>query len=272
MGYEARLRVSGDGINGIVTALGRVDPADLEFVQVRHEEEAAFMASGHAKLTGEVGVCLATSGPGAIHLLNGLYDAKLDRKPVVAIVSQQARASLGGHFQQEVDLLSLFKDVASDYVQVCTAPQQTRHLIDRAMRIAKSQRTVTAIIFPNDVQEADAVEPGHIHGTIHTGADFTQPRALPLGEAARLLELYCNPLSFDLAGETLLHKFAKAKNCRVGLDRHRLEILGEHQGAMLGFDHPFILVEGFQYALMNGLCDRGIIYRKVVAMREEVMG
>src|ERR1700742_4131781 len=117
----------GDGINGIVTALGRLPKDKFEFVQVRHEEEAAFMPSGHAKLTGEVGVCLATSGPGAIHLLNGLYDAKLDRRPVVAIVGQQARSSLGGHFQQEVDLLSLFKDVAGDFVQVCTTPTQARH-------------------------------------------------------------------------------------------------------------------------------------------------
>ena len=168
----------GDGINGIVTALGRAGD-EIEFVQVRHEEEAAFMASGHAKMTGEVGVCLATSGPGAIHLLNGLYDAKLDRKPVVALVGQQARPSLGGHFQQEVDLLSLFKDVASDYVQVCTAPEQARHLIDRAFRIAKSQRTVTAIIFPNDVQESPAKEPANDHGTIHTGFDFSEPRVLP---------------------------------------------------------------------------------------------
>ncbi|MGN6516480.1 MAG: thiamine pyrophosphate-requiring protein [Rhizomicrobium sp.] len=180
----------GDGINGIVTALGRTDK--FEFVQVRHEEEAAFMASGHAKLTGEVGVCLATSGPGAVHLLNGLYDAKLDRQPVVAIVGQQARPSLGGHFQQEIDLHSLFKDVASDFVQVCTAPEQARHLVDRAMRIAKSQRTVTAIIFPNDVQEADAVpEPAHAHGTIHTGADFTRPQIVPrnadLQRAAEIL-------------------------------------------------------------------------------------
>src|ERR1700753_79012 len=167
----------GDGINGITTALGRQNKID--FIQVRHEEEAAFMASGHAKLTGEVGVCLATSGPGAVHLLNGLYDAKLDRKPVVAIVGQQARASLGGHFQQEVDLLSLFKDVASDYVQVCTTPEQARHLIDRAFRIAKAQRTLTAIIFPNDVRDADAVDPQNAHGTIHTGADFSEPRILP---------------------------------------------------------------------------------------------
>ncbi|HEX4294176.1 MAG TPA: thiamine pyrophosphate-requiring protein [Rhizomicrobium sp.] len=180
----------GDGINGIVSALGRTDK--FEFVQVRHEEEAAFMASGHAKLTGEVGVCLATSGPGAIHLLNGLYDAKLDRRPVVAIVGQSVRAAMGGHFQQEVDLLSLFKDVAGDFVQVCMAPEQARHLIDRAVRIALSLRTVTAIIFPNDVQEADAVEaPGHVHGTIHTGVDLTRPVVVPepadLQRAADLL-------------------------------------------------------------------------------------
>ena len=137
------------------------------------------MASGHAKLTGEVGVCLATSGPGAIHLLNGLYDAKLDKKPVVAIVGQSARAAMGGHFQQEVDLLSLFKDVAGDFVQVCTTPQQARHLIDRAFRIAKAERTVTAVIFPNDIQEMAAAEPGHAHATIHSGADFREPVVLP---------------------------------------------------------------------------------------------
>jgi pyruvate dehydrogenase (quinone) len=179
----------GDGINGIVSALGRQDKID--FIQVRHEEEAAFMASGHAKLTGEVGVCLATGGPGAVHLLNGLYDAKLDRKPVVAIVGQSARMALGGHFQQEVDLLSLFKDVASDFVQVCTTAEQARHLIDRAVRIARAQRTVTAVIFPNDVQELPAAEPPNTHGSIHTGADFREPVVLPtlddLKRAADLL-------------------------------------------------------------------------------------
>src|SRR3954464_5626528 len=147
----------GDGINGITSAFARQDK--IEFIQTRHEEEAAFMASGHAKLTGEVGVCLATSGPGAIHLLNGLYDAKLDRKPGVAIVGQQARTALGGHSQQEVDLASLFKDVAGDFVQVCATPQQARHLIDRAFRIAKAVRTVTAVIVPNDVQELSYEEP-----------------------------------------------------------------------------------------------------------------
>jgi pyruvate dehydrogenase (quinone) len=179
----------GDGINGIVAALGK--NTAIDFVQVRHEEEAAFMASGHAKLTGEVGVCLATSGPGAIHLLNGLYDAKLDRKPVVAIMGQSARPAVGGHFQQEVDLPSLFKDVAGDFVQVCSTPQQARHLIDRAFRIAKAVRTVTAVIVPNDVQELSYEEPAHAHGTIHTGADFAAPLVIPaapdLARAADIL-------------------------------------------------------------------------------------
>src|SRR3989441_1054850 len=145
----------GDGINAIVGALERHDDA-LEFVQVRHEEMAAFMACAHAKWTGEVGVCLATSGPGAIHLLNGLYDAKMDHQSVVAIVGQQARAALGGDYQQEVDLLSLFKDVANEYVHMASEPAQMRHLVDRAVRIAKVSRCVTCIIVPNDLQELDA--------------------------------------------------------------------------------------------------------------------
>jgi pyruvate dehydrogenase (quinone) len=126
----------GDGINGILGALDRAKDR-MQFTQVRHEEMAAFMACAHAKFTGEVGVCLATSGPGAIHLLNGLYDAKLDHQPVVAIVGQQARAALGGHYQQEVDLISLFKDVAHEYVHMASSPEQIRHLVDRAVRIAK---------------------------------------------------------------------------------------------------------------------------------------
>ncbi|HEX2758961.1 MAG TPA: thiamine pyrophosphate-requiring protein, partial [Rhizomicrobium sp.] len=181
----------GDGINGLVSALGRQPKDRFEFIQARHEEEAAFMASGHAKLTGEVGVCLATSGPGAIHLLNGLYDAKLDKKPVVAIVGQSARTAIGGHFQQEVDILSLFKDVAGAFVQVCSAPAQARHLVDRAFRIAKSERTVTTVIFPNDVQELPAEEPAHAHATIHSGADFRRPLVMPgeddLRRAAEIL-------------------------------------------------------------------------------------
>src|SRR5437660_9406092 len=141
----------GDGINAIIGALDR-HKDKLDFVQVRHEEQAAFMACAHAKWTGEVGVCLATSGPGAIQLLNGLYDAKLDHQPVLAIVGQQARMGLGGSYQQEVDLVTLFKDVAHEYVQMATEPGQMRHLIDRAMRIALSERTVTCLIVPNDMQ------------------------------------------------------------------------------------------------------------------------
>jgi len=180
----------GDGINGIMGAFGRQDA--IEFIQTRHEEMAAFMATAHAKFTGEVGVCVATSGPGAIHLLNGLYDAKLDHQPVVAIVGQQKRSSIGGDYQQEVDLVSLFKDVAHEYVHMATDAAQVRHLIDRAFRIAKEERTVTCIIFPNDVQELDAVaKPPREHGTVHSGIGaLTRSHVPPLDalqQAARIL-------------------------------------------------------------------------------------
>src|SRR5579871_2585234 len=172
----------GDGINGILGGLERAKKP-IQFVQVRHEEMAAFMACAHAKFTGEVGVCLATSGPGAIHLLNGLYDAKLDHQPVVAIVGQQARAGLGGNYQQEIDLDALFKDVAHEFVQVAMSPAQIRHLVDRACRIALAERTVTAIVVPNDIQEADAVpQPPHKHGTVHSGPGYHRPRVVPLEE------------------------------------------------------------------------------------------
>jgi pyruvate dehydrogenase (quinone) len=152
----------------------------LEFVQVRHEEMAAFMACAHAKFTGEVGICMATSGPGAIHLLNGLYDAKLDHQPVVAIVGQSHTTALGGDYQQEVDLQNLFKDVAHEYVHTLVNPVQARHLVDRAIRIAKAERTVTCIIVPGDVQEMDAVNtPPHAHNTIHTGNVYMTPRIIP---------------------------------------------------------------------------------------------
>ena len=169
----------GDGINGLMGALDRASER-IDFVQARHEELAAFMATAHAKFTGEVGVCLATSGPGAIHLLNGLYDAKADHQPVLAIVGQQARAALGGDYQQEVDLLSLFNDVAHEYVHMATVPAQIRHLVDRAMRIARDQRTVTCLIVPNDLQELDAVEtPPRKHGTVHSGIGTTGRSVLP---------------------------------------------------------------------------------------------
>src|SRR5436190_3861468 len=169
----------GDGINAIIGALER--HKDIKFVQVRHEEMAAFMACAHAKWTGEVGVCLATSGPGAIHLLNGLYDAKLDHQPVLAIVGQQALMGLGGNYQQEVDLQTLFKDVASDYVHMATKPAQIRHLVDRAHRIALANRTVTCLVIPNDLGEEKAVEaPPREHGTVHSGPGFSRPRIIPV--------------------------------------------------------------------------------------------
>jgi pyruvate dehydrogenase (quinone) len=172
----------GDGINGVMGALGRAG-GDPEFIQVRHEEMAAFMATAHAKFTGEVGVCLATSGPGAIHLLNGLYDALLDHQPVLAIVGQQRRAALGGHYQQEVDLASLFKDVAHEYVQMVTTPAQARHVIDSALRTAAALRTPTCVILPNDLQELEAKKPPREHGTLHSGIGYANPHPEPPREA-----------------------------------------------------------------------------------------
>jgi pyruvate dehydrogenase (quinone) len=160
----------GDGINAIMGAFRRAENQP-ELIQVRHEEMAAFMACGHAKFTGEVGVCIATSGPGAIHLLNGLYDAKLDHQPVVAIVGQQKTFSLGSNYQQEVDLNTLFKDVASEFVQVCMSPPQIAHLIDRAVQVAKASRSVTAVIVPEDVQEASYEEPPREHGVVYSSPD-----------------------------------------------------------------------------------------------------
>ena len=171
----------GDGINGILGALNRASDK-MDFIQVRHEEMAAFMACAHAKFTGEVGVCLATSGPGAIHLLNGLYDAKLDHQPVVAIVGQAKRVSMGGSFQQEVDLISLFKDVAQEYVHMVSTPEQMRHMVDRAVRIAQVERSVCCIIIPSDIQEMDAEKPPREHGTIHSGIGYKEPRVVPRPE------------------------------------------------------------------------------------------
>jgi pyruvate dehydrogenase (quinone) len=181
----------GDGINALLGALDRAK-GNPEMIQVRHEEMAAFMACGHAKFSGKVGVCMATSGPGAIHLLNGLYDAKLDHQPVLAIVGQQARPALGGDYQQEVDLVSLFKDVAHEYVQMATHPAQVRHLVDRAVRIALAERTVTCLIVPNDLASMKAVEaPPHEHGTVHSSIGYTPPRIVPhareLERAAEIL-------------------------------------------------------------------------------------
>lgn len=179
----------GDGINGLLGALNRSD--GIRFIQARHEEMAAFMACGHAKFTGEVGVCLATSGPGAIHLLNGLYDAKMDHQAVVAIVGQQVGSSLGSSYHQEVDLLNLFKDVASDYVQMVADTNQVRHVIDRAFRIAQAKRTVTVVIIPNDLQEEPAVtEPPREHGHVVSGTVHSDSQVVPtVGELQKAADI-----------------------------------------------------------------------------------
>ena len=175
----------GDGINGLLGALNRSgDPFQL--IQVRHEEMAAFMASAYAKFTGGLGVCLATSGPGASHLITGLYDARLDHMPVLAIVGQQARTAVGGHYQQELDLQSMFKDVAGAFVHQASAPGQVRHLIDRAIRIAVGDRRVTALIFPNDLQDVAYEAPPRKHGTVHSGIGYKKPRIVPYEDDLRL--------------------------------------------------------------------------------------
>jgi pyruvate dehydrogenase (quinone) len=169
----------GDGINGLLGALNRFGTDKIQFIQVRHEEMAAFMASAYAKFTGELGVCMATSGPGASHLITGLYDARLDHMPVLAIAGQQARTAVGGHYQQEVDLQSMFKDVAGAFVQQASAPAQVRHLVDRAVRIAKAERRVTALVFPNDLQEEPYEDPPRKHGTVHSGVGYSDPLIVP---------------------------------------------------------------------------------------------
>lgn len=176
----------GDGINALLGGLQRFGTDKIQFVQARHEEMAAFMASAHAKFTGELGVCIATSGPGASHLITGLYDARLDHQPVLAIAGQQARAALGGHYQQELDLVSMFKDVAGAFVQQAGTPHQVRHLIDRAVRIAIAERTVTAIVVPNDLGDEPYDDPPHRHGTIHSGAGYSDPVIVPTSADLRL--------------------------------------------------------------------------------------
>ncbi|MGJ7908081.1 thiamine pyrophosphate-requiring protein [Actinopolyspora sp. H202] len=171
----------GDGINGILSAWQRADN-DPRFIQARHEELAAFEAVGYAKFSGRVGVCMATGGPGAVHLLNGLYDAKLDHVPVVAIVGQQGSTSLGGAYQQEIDLGSLYKDVASEYVQTVTAPQQLPNVLDRAIRTAWAKRTVTALIIPGDVQELEYSPPTHAFKMVPSSLGISDSVVIPSGD------------------------------------------------------------------------------------------
>jgi pyruvate dehydrogenase (quinone) len=180
----------GDGINGVFGALNRAE-GKIQFVQTRHEEMAAFMASAYAKFSGKLGVCIATSGPGASHLITGLYDALMDHQPVLAIVGQQARNALGGQYQQELDLVSMFKDVASAYVVQASSPAQVRHLIDRAVRIALARRTVTVIVLPNDLQDEPYEDPPRAHGTLQSGVGYVAPKIVPydidLDRAAEVL-------------------------------------------------------------------------------------
>ncbi len=190
-GVEQVFGYPGDGINGILGAFSRADDQP-RFIQSRHEEMSAFQAVGYAKFSGRPGICMATSGPGAIHLLNGLYDAKLDHVPVVAIVGQTNRTAMGGSYQQEVDLISLFKDVASDYVQMVTVPEQLPNVLDRAIRVATARRAPTAIIVPNDVQELEYAAPGHAFKMVPSSLTPTQrptvtPDPAALRQAAEVL-------------------------------------------------------------------------------------
>ncbi|MGN6269124.1 MAG: thiamine pyrophosphate-requiring protein [Sphingomonas sp.] len=179
----------GDGVGGLDVALEKAK-GFMDYVQVRHEEMAAFMASAHAKFTGQPGLCYATSGPGAIHLLNGLYDAKMDHMPVVALVGQQARSALGASYQQEVNLQNLFADVTG-YVMTAVVPEQVRTCIDRAVRIAQAKRTVTCVILPNDLQELPYKDAPMVHGATHTGTGYPGVATLPgladLKKAAEIL-------------------------------------------------------------------------------------
>lgn len=210
----------GDGINGVIGAISRAE-GKIDFVQTAHEELASLMATAHAKFTGTVGVCLSTGGPGAVHLLNGLYDAKLDHQPVVALVGQQAQEGMGGSIQQETDLYSTLKDVGSAYIAQLSTPEQARHVIDRAFRIALGERTVTVIIIPHDVQREDAVEsPPSEHAMQHSSPGFTPPRLLPieseLDAAAEILN--AGDRIAMLVGAGALHASAMVREVAEQLD------------------------------------------------------
>jgi pyruvate dehydrogenase (quinone) len=183
-GVEQVFGYPGDGINGLLAAWGKAQDRP-RFVQARHEEMSAFQAVGYAKFTGRLGVCAATSGPGAVHLLNGLYDAKLDHVPVVAIVGQTNRSAMGGSYQQEVDLLSLFKDVASDYVQVVNVPEQLPNVLDRAIRVAVAEQAPTALIIPADVQELEYTPPSHAFKMVPSSLGIDWPEISPDSQALR---------------------------------------------------------------------------------------
>ena len=167
---------SGDGINGVIGALQR--DGGIEFIQPRHEEMGAFMAVAHAKFTGELGVCLATGGPGATHLLTGLYDAALDHMPVLAICGQAEATVRGGSYQQELNLDRVFADVAA-FVQEVSTPAQLRHVTDRAIRMALARRAPSVIIIPKDVQESAHQAPLRAHGFTRSGSGYSRPVIVP---------------------------------------------------------------------------------------------
>jgi pyruvate dehydrogenase (quinone) len=265
-GVERIYGYPGDGINGVLGGFHE-HGEEIEFVQMRHEEIAAFAACAHAKLTGEVGVCMATSGPGAIHLLNGLYDAKLDHQPVVAIVGQQKRASLGSNYQQEVDLNTLFKDVASEFVQTCMSPPQARHLIDRAVQVARASRSVTAVIIPEDVQEAEYEDPPMAHGSVFTAPlgrirARVVPEADEVRRAAELLNAGSKPAILVGAGargaaeevaevaELLGAGVAKALNGRDVLPDDLPFVTGPI--GLLGSKPSYEMIDGCDTLLMVG--------------------
>lgn len=221
----------GDGINGIIAAFGKADN-EPRFVQSRHEEMAAFEAVGYAKFSGRVGVCMATSGPGAIHLLNGLYDAKLDHVPVVAIVGQTARSAMGGSYQQEVDLQVLFKDVASDYLVEVNVAEQLPNAIDRAIRIALARRAPTAIIIPADLQDEKYTPPKHAFKNVPSSPpSVVQPDVLP---AAGDIERAAEVLNAGKKVAILVGQGARAAAAEV---RHVADLLGAGVAkALLGKD------------------------------------
>jgi pyruvate dehydrogenase (quinone) len=267
----------GDGISGLMGAFHELDGSP-EFVQVRHEAIASFAACAHAKFTDEVGVCLATSGPGAIQLLNGLYDAKLDHQSVVAIVGQQKRVSLGADWLQEVDLEALFSDVA-EFVHTCVAPEQAAHLVDRAMRTAISSRTVACVVVPVDVQHAKAEDPPRAHGSVFSAAGLSRSRPVPdeehLLQAAEVLNagkkvaILIGQGAVDAAGEVvqvadaLGAGVAKALNGRAALPDDlpfvtgSIGLLGTEPSSDMMADCDTLLMIGSNFPFADWLPEEG---------------
>src|SRR3954463_11606508 len=170
---------SGDGVDPVLAAMHRAD-GDPRLITARHEEAAAFMATADAKWTGSTGVCLATHGPGAIHLLNGLYDARLDRRPVVAIIAQQHRTVLGSGYQQEIDAATLFKDVCASFINTVNTAEQLPLVLDKAIKTALATHSPTCVIIPHDVQQLPAADepPPHSHGYVPSAIAFATGRVL----------------------------------------------------------------------------------------------